>query len=743
MSHYQTLEQRFLEKSSQIYSRFSNTSATNPEIKPDTRASRSRIKDDNRSLPIVSTQRDVSRIFNFLKSRNGVLFLSKQLLLQTGNVFAETRLFNPLEIGINSIPFLHATRHLGKPIGNLFSPTRDARGALQQETINSFDIKDSNAFTKLVNRVTSAAIAPFKALLIAPKPTPDGQFYMRPEDNNNWFPRLLESQPLTARGTKWQNKAYKNSGLLLARGYTNTDTYTLNLYIDTLRPKINVFPTLTEQRTGAYNTYLSAITKNTNVGFKLDIRRSKLVRTKTGRLVQPQTTLPNADTLEIASAYNDAHIVNTPDQRDITLQGVATHFKGQLGDYTDPAFFYQESIGNGNGYFAGPVFDTAIGNANGENIKQINQNGNVKDPYNLFSPALSPQNEIENLKKNYVEYSSIAGKKEDKSDIIKFIFKSNEANADPIHFRALLSAIRENIKPEYTEQRYIGRTERFVTYAGAKRTVGLEFNIVAFSKAELDNMWLRINYLTGLAFPRGASDSGFMVPPLFKVTIGGIYEDQPCYLDTLDYDFLDNTLTFDIDKEVSQVINVKMNLTLLEKRSRFYNSPFYKVMEQLSEAKLNNTSDLVAEIPNLENFTVPEATLQAIDALINENTYVSVINNALNYSFQVRSVSDYVRQSDAKAAQPTLRGAAYLNNIVGTTITDAEIKKKDEFLAKKLYSITQTVYGTQPIPLDVFCLGSGLDSEMCGDIYTNRYLPLFQNGTRVALDGPQVGPPAP
>jgi hypothetical protein len=101
------------------------------------------------------------------------------------------------------------------------------------------------------------------------------------------------------------------------------------------------------------------------------------------------------------------------------------------------------------------------------------------------------------------------------------------------------------------------------------------------SDAELDNMWLRINNLSGRAFPRAISANGFMVPPLFKITVGGIYENQPCYIETLDYDFLDESITFDIDKEVSKVINVNMSLTLLEKRTKVYDSPFYNITEQL------------------------------------------------------------------------------------------------------------------------------------------------------------------
>lgn len=164
---------------------------------------------------------------------------------------------------------------------------------------------------------------------------------------------------------------------------------------------------------------------------------------------------------------------------------------------------------------------------------------------------------------------------EKSNDIIRFIFTHH---TDTIQFRALLSSIKESVKTEFDEKRYVGRTERFVTYGGAKRSVNLSFNVVAFSEGELEGVWSKINFLTGLAYPIGIKN-GFMVPPLFNMTVGGLYDAQPCYVESLDYDFLDESITFDINKEVPFAVNVSMQIQLLEKRSKFYNSPFYAITE--------------------------------------------------------------------------------------------------------------------------------------------------------------------
>lgn len=52
-------------------------------------------KYDSRSFPARSGPIDVIRVSKFLGSGNGILFLGKQFLLQTGNAFNETRIYNP------------------------------------------------------------------------------------------------------------------------------------------------------------------------------------------------------------------------------------------------------------------------------------------------------------------------------------------------------------------------------------------------------------------------------------------------------------------------------------------------------------------------------------------------------------------------------------------------------------------------------------------------------------------------
>jgi len=68
---------------------------------------------EDQSNPVsLSARRDFNRMFQFSKSAQGLVFLGKQTFLQTGNTFAQTRLYNPLNVQIHSVPFVHMSRHV-------------------------------------------------------------------------------------------------------------------------------------------------------------------------------------------------------------------------------------------------------------------------------------------------------------------------------------------------------------------------------------------------------------------------------------------------------------------------------------------------------------------------------------------------------------------------------------------------------------------------------------------------------
>ena len=557
-----TLKDLFEEKSQNIYKKFAPSGDQPVVIKPDTDGvfgSRSRIKNDNRAVPTVSVLRDTRRVSKFLTSSEGLLFTSKQALLQTGNTFENTRIYNPTSPLLNVIPFVHARRHIPTQVVTSVFLNPNASGLLQTSTVNNIVSK-----FQIVNQIQALSL-----------------------DRNSFIPSVL-SIAKTYLGSQLKNSIkilpsaqnyytsrpeYKAFGYVtgqLIRRYASEDAMSTGPVLYDVQP-------LSQRGTPR----LSIVGNIKNKALSL-IRQEAIGPTFLAKTFGRNTQFP----LALPRDPRNGEIITPEKYKQLEDAGIVPKIainEEKIKSFTAAAIEFKRKFYAQNGEQSSRLKSRYLDETE-TSVADINNTSNpvsfparagttgLRDAYNVTSSVYTPDS-------NKLNYKNIIKEQTPKSDIIKFIFR-DVTDSNPVHFRALLSTIKESIKPEFNEQRYVGRTERFVTYGGVKRGLNLTFNIVAFSSGEADGMWSRVNYLSGLAFPKGVQN-GFMVPPLFKLTIGKLYENQPCYIESLDYDFLDESITFDTNKELPFAINVNMQLSILEKRSKFFDSPFYKITEDI------------------------------------------------------------------------------------------------------------------------------------------------------------------
>jgi hypothetical protein len=120
-------------------------------------------------------------------------------------------------------------------------------------------------------------------------------------------------------------------------------------------------------------------------------------------------------------------------------------------------------------------------------------------------------------------------------DFIKFRFKDMQTGANLV-FRAILSGINDNITPEWSSERYIGRADSVHVYRGADRNISFNFSIAPKTKTEFPILMEKLNYLIGLCYPDYDSEnSNRMVPPMTQLTIGSILDEAPGFLNSLSY----------------------------------------------------------------------------------------------------------------------------------------------------------------------------------------------------------------
>lgn len=152
-------------------------------------------------------------------------------------------------------------------------------------------------------------------------------------------------------------------------------------------------------------------------------------------------------------------------------------------------------------------------------------------------------------------------------------------NQPAVQFRAYVRDLSQTVTPQHKDFQYVGRTEKFITYSGTQRDVGFKLTVLAERKEELSEVWKRINYLTGLAFPYGVA-SGLYQPNIIKMTIGNMFIDQPMYITGLTTNFAEVIESWDLENEIPMGATIDLKCVLIEKRQRVSNSPFYGITEK-------------------------------------------------------------------------------------------------------------------------------------------------------------------
>lgn len=521
---FKTLEQRFNETVNNLYAgataKFENgkrSNGANDDPLIVTRPGRGYWSAlESRSTPVQSAARDVKRLTLFQLSSDGVKFLAKQQLLQTGNTFEFTRALNPAFIVGNAVPFLHVKRNL-RPLTELVGKTDTSfanvksMGQLQETTYNNLKSKFIPEFyiqsalggqrtgtteergpigfsrPGVGSALTKRLSAPFKALKDTVKGTISA---FSPNQKRN----IGE-----AGGDKWGPKSWTMSRPELFE-------YVKGIQQDILiKYQENSLNDTKQSLTARYGAGAGATTDNYS-DFELIPSSEKVIKFikyfDAGQSLStgvPGTNFPNSYVPKRSTGY---------------LPSV----KGKISYIKDPSNKLVEGV-NSSPY-------TYI-------------NTNFDDPINV-SFAMG--------------------------------------NDEPVKFRAFVKDLVETSTPQYTPYQYVGRIDKFVNYTGVQRDIAFKLAIIAFGPDELDVVWRRINYLTGLTFPYGFT-KGLMQPNIVRLTIGQVYINQPGYVVSLSTNFNEPAGSWDIDEEVPIGATVELKFTLIEKASRIANSPFYGISE--------------------------------------------------------------------------------------------------------------------------------------------------------------------
>jgi hypothetical protein len=141
-----------------------------------------------------------------------------------------------------------------------------------------------------------------------------------------------------------------------------------------------------------------------------------------------------------------------------------------------------------------------------------------------------------------------------------------------VNFRATISGLSETLTPSWDSSRFIGNPFNFYTYNSIERSVTFSFKVYSLNQDEHVAAWQRLSFLTSLVYPQGYVNNVAVTPPFLKFTLGNMYNNKECFIDSLTYT-VDDTTTWETatginsglkDWKLPKIINVDVTLKLVE-----------------------------------------------------------------------------------------------------------------------------------------------------------------------------------
>jgi hypothetical protein len=158
-----------------------------------------------------------------------------------------------------------------------------------------------------------------------------------------------------------------------------------------------------------------------------------------------------------------------------------------------------------------------------------------------------------------------------KRDLIKLVMEDIFADKQ-LRFRSYISAFADNITPDWSDQKYIGRADKVYQYGGAERAISFGLMVVCMTRQELLMMYKKVNYLIGLCYPHYADPTTNAVPdtmvgPMIKLTLGDYLYRCPGFLSSVNISVDENTpweINLEEMEDVAQLpkyLNIQLGFT--------------------------------------------------------------------------------------------------------------------------------------------------------------------------------------
>jgi len=561
-------------------------------------------------LPIQNSIIDTQRVSKFLVSGNGITFLATQFLLQTGNAFDETRIYNPtspivasamgLTLGsVRPQRFIDTSNILQSllgPVGGFLggssiTPPKSTvgpgalpevnkasagkgllRGGTANKGLANFTSKwastkaGTNSFMSAVSAIASSLFANFNSA----KQTgfqfrsDEGSYGMMLEVSSPRFDYDGNSGTTFGFGQIWVGGSKDSTGIRKGGKYT-TQPYRLFVTVKdgivntphyTLGGLFGDVPNLKDGKVGYVPT-----DNGTKPGYRYEdaiTQKKPENRMYNGSDIMYQYKYYADPSQKFPTKDPEAQIADDSDKLGGivgSLQKILNKIKAASGGVynstvPDGIIFSNSSAQNNydslfnkkqktdtpiNFGFLKAYRDSGVRMVSDDLVTNTN-NQSLGLPTAGQYDTLNTLNVLNSSQKDTDVWRPF------KDDLIALYFY-DVVNGNYIPFRAAIKGVAESANASWEEMPFIGRADKVYSYGGFTRNLTFNLHIVISSIAELAPTWQRVNYMMTSYKPSNYTKKQltggelmydrFMVPPMFMLTIGDLYRDQPILIQSM------------------------------------------------------------------------------------------------------------------------------------------------------------------------------------------------------------------
>ena len=156
-------------------------------------------------------------------------------------------------------------------------------------------------------------------------------------------------------------------------------------------------------------------------------------------------------------------------------------------------------------------------------------------------------------------------------DMIK-LYITEASSGKTVRFRSYVTDITDTITPSWTPTSYVGRPDPVYNYTNTERVMSFTLKFAAMSRADMQPMYQKVNYLYGLAYPSIGGASGenqVLQSPYVYLTIGDWCKQTPGFFDSMtttidnNYPWDINILNEDTDAQLPHMLTVALSYKII------------------------------------------------------------------------------------------------------------------------------------------------------------------------------------